>query len=218
MPPSREEDGTLLVRAKSGDPRAIDDLVRRWRPYVLAVCRAWSRDADRALDAVQEVMVRLLLNLGRLDPKKSLRGWLATVARNVCRDAAEAQAHEGQHLLPQPAGDGADNLIEGVVDPAGDPLARLLAASTWEAVEHCLACLGGSRRLLVELHYLDELHPRKIVALCPDLFPHGWRRSTYFHQLRQAREAVRRCVEALERDAPAREERSPLASTPRTRG
>ncbi len=80
----RLEEPSLLVRALGGDPVAFSEVYRRYRVPVFGFCLARLLDRAAAEDATQEVFVRLLATGdGSI---RNLKGWLFTVARNVCVD------------------------------------------------------------------------------------------------------------------------------------
>jgi RNA polymerase sigma-70 factor, ECF subfamily len=77
MPDS--SDATLLLRFRSGDALALDQLFERYEAPLFQFLLGMLKDHHRAEDALQETFVRAL---GRLDgvAPDHLRGWLFTVA------------------------------------------------------------------------------------------------------------------------------------------
>lgn len=76
-------DRSLIERAKKGEDRALDLLIRRHQPVVarrvMQMCR---NDAD-VEDIVQEVMITLYLRLDGFEGRSSLATWLYRVATNA---------------------------------------------------------------------------------------------------------------------------------------
>jgi len=102
----------------------VDELYRQYGPMVIRRCRQLLRDEDQALDAAQDVFVRLLERRDRLrdDYPSSL---LYRMATNLClnriRDAKRRQTTADQDLLERIADlDDAEGRIE-----ARSMLARL---------------------------------------------------------------------------------------------
>jgi RNA polymerase sigma factor (sigma-70 family) len=83
----RVHDAELIDRLRNGDEGAFTEIVRRYRPRLLAFARRLlSRDIDLAEDVVQEVFMRAHRALRRDDRAVRLEPWLYTLTRNCCLD------------------------------------------------------------------------------------------------------------------------------------
>jgi RNA polymerase sigma factor (sigma-70 family) len=74
----------LVVRARSGDARAWNDLVERYAPLVWSVCRRHGLSDEDVHDVGQTVWLALLSHLPVLREPAALPGWLATTTRHEC--------------------------------------------------------------------------------------------------------------------------------------
>lgn len=83
------------LRAKAGDRRALDDLVRGLRPDVWRLCRYLGRPADPD-DLTQETFERLLRSLHRFRGDGTVRSWALSIARRVCADSTRRAQRERQ--------------------------------------------------------------------------------------------------------------------------
>ncbi|HEX5103089.1 MAG TPA: sigma-70 family RNA polymerase sigma factor [Pirellulaceae bacterium] len=87
-----KESGTstgLLRRAVLRQPDAWDKLVSLYGPLVYRWCRRWGLQPRDAENVGQEVFVRVLLGLPKLQidgANRSFRGWLFRIARNCFLD------------------------------------------------------------------------------------------------------------------------------------
>ena len=122
----------------------VDKLYRQYGPMVIRRCRQLLRDEDQALDAAQDVFVRLLERRDRLrdDYPSSL---LYRMATNLClnriRDAKRRHTTTDQDLLERIADlDDAEGRIE-----ARSMLARLFGRQQ------------ESTRTMAVLHYVDRM-------------------------------------------------------------
>ena len=122
----------------------IDQLYRQYGPMVMRRCRQLLRDEDQALDATQDVFVRLIERRDHLraDYPSSL---LYRIATNIClnriRDAKNRKTSTDQKLLEQIADlDDAEGQIE-----ARSVLARLFGLER------------ESTRTMAVLHYVDGM-------------------------------------------------------------
>jgi RNA polymerase sigma-70 factor (ECF subfamily) len=65
---------------------SFEDLVRAYQPYAYSLALKFLCDEDEAMDAVQEVFVRVWKHLDRYDRNKKFTTWLYTIVSNVCVD------------------------------------------------------------------------------------------------------------------------------------
>lgn len=76
---------SLVLSAREGDDRSIEQLVRLTQPDVWRVCAALGSDGE-VEDLVSETYLRALRSLATFRGESSVRTWLMTIARNVCAD------------------------------------------------------------------------------------------------------------------------------------
>ena len=83
--PSHDGDTSSSLRCSSNRVKDVDveDLSRRYGPMMLRRCRRLLTDENEALDACQDVFVRLLRNRGRLD-LACPSSLLYRIATNIC--------------------------------------------------------------------------------------------------------------------------------------
>ena len=122
----------------------IEDYYRRYAPMVLRRCRHLLGDEDRAMDAMQDVFVRLMLNARGLKgsyPSGLLYRMAANVCLNIIRDEKRKATVAGDEVLDRIARyDGAEDSLL-----LSDLLDRVFGN---EAV---------STREIAVLHYVDGL-------------------------------------------------------------
>ena len=80
-------DESLAAAARSGDRRAFDTLVGRYRDMAFAYSLARLNSREEAEDVAQEAFVRALMALNRFRTQASWGAWLMRVVRNLCHDA-----------------------------------------------------------------------------------------------------------------------------------
>lgn len=139
-------DAELVRRfAEEHDEAAFAELVERYGPLVLGVCRRALGHVQDAEDAAQAVFLVLARNAGRVRKQASVGCWLHGVAVRVCR---KALARRLKRPAPQPTPDAV------AAPPEAD-------AVTWadarRAIDDALAALPESLRLPVVLCYLQGL-------------------------------------------------------------
>ncbi|WP_328460362.1 sigma-70 family RNA polymerase sigma factor [Actinoplanes sp. NBC_00393] len=88
---ARQSDTATVIAARAGDPAAVDRLVADHLPLVYTIVgRALEGHAD-VDDVVQEVMLRVLRNLGDLRDPESFRSWLVAITVRQVRERFRAR-------------------------------------------------------------------------------------------------------------------------------
>lgn len=122
----------------------VEALSRRYGPMVLRRCRRLLGDEDEALDACQDVFVRVMQRRGRLHAQYP-SSLLYTIATNVClnrlRDRRREPATRDEAVLAD---------IACADEPAGASDARLL-------LDRLFGRHPESTRTMAVLHYVDGL-------------------------------------------------------------
>lgn len=75
-------DAELVALAARGSRVAVEEIHRRYAPFVHAILLA-RLPFSECEDATQEVFVRAIQGIGRLQDGEKLAQWLAAIARNV---------------------------------------------------------------------------------------------------------------------------------------
>lgn len=150
MEGTASEDRALLERARRGDARAFEDLVRRHQRAVYGLAMRFLRDHDDADDIAQRTFLRAWDHLGAFEERCAFRTWLFRICLNLCRNhrrdhgrfTAEADA-------PEPA-----------VEPVGSR--RLEEAETRARVRAAVEQLPRKQRETLELRVFQSLPFREI--------------------------------------------------------
>ena len=122
----------------------VEGLSQRYGPMVLRRCRQLLRDEDEAMDACQDVFVRLLERREGLDARHP-SSFLYTIATNVCLNRIRYRGRR-----PTTSDDEVLHRIATSQSPGADSEARLTLARLF-------ARHPDSTRVIAVLHYLDGL-------------------------------------------------------------
>jgi RNA polymerase sigma factor (sigma-70 family) len=155
-----QPDITTVIAARAGDPVAIDRLVAGYLPLVYTIVgRALEGHAD-VDDVVQDVMLRVLRNLGDLREPESFRSWLVAITVRQVRERFRARRGAPEALLQ-----------EDVRDPGADftdlAITRLELAGQRRETADATRWLDEENRELLSLWWLEasgELTRDEIVA------------------------------------------------------
>lgn len=93
------EDDRLLEAGRAGDHAALEQLLARYEPDLLRLCRSALPNSGEAEDAVQETFLRFLRAYAapsaRFRGDASLRTWLFRIAVNLCLDWRRRDRRQG---------------------------------------------------------------------------------------------------------------------------
>ncbi|MEM9562463.1 MAG: sigma-70 family RNA polymerase sigma factor [Actinomycetota bacterium] len=148
------EPAELVIRARAGDQRAWDEIVRRHTNMVEHVIRSSGLSPALVDDATQSTWIRLANSLDRINDPRCLSGWLRSTARNEAINLIRKE----WRLVPS------DRLDE-IVDHDDVPFDPSDASELGAVIESALASLSDRQRALVELRYLQaEIEPYADIA------------------------------------------------------
>ncbi len=163
----------LVARAKAGDPRAFDALVRRYRPRIFALALHLSGSESDADDIVQDVFLRAYAALDRFEGRSEFFTWVYRLTLNRAFDARRARARRRETTI-----DGYDPRIERSieVDAPGDPARAAELRQTYARVLRALDALPpaiSATVVLVALQGLSNVEAAVVQGCSPKTI--GWR-------------------------------------------
>ena len=178
------QDATLVRRAREGDGRAFEMLVRRHYRAAYAVARARVESPMDAEDVVQDAFIRALERIDDCDPDR-FAGWFLTVVRNR---AHNLRVYEGRRRGVDPEA----SQISRKRGSDGGTSRHLARSELRRALEDALSGLSPIRREVLLLHDLEGMKHAEIAEAV------GISVGMSRYHLMQARRSMRR---ELDRDA-----------------
>ena len=157
MTPAQREaaTATLLVEgAKRGDPRAFDELVRRYRVRVFALALHLSGSESDADDITQDVFIRAFHTLQQFEGRSEFFTWAYRLTVNRSIDARRARARRSESSIE----DDDPRLERAVqVDSRGDPRRAAELRQTYAQLLRALDALPAEMCTTVVLVALQGL-------------------------------------------------------------
>lgn len=146
MAAAADPDEDLVRRVGQGDPAAIQALVARKLPRMLALAYRMLGDAVEAEDVAQEAMLRVWKQAPRWRPGQArFDTWLHRVGLNLCYDRLRRRREIPTEVLPDRP------------DPGPAPDRGLLAAELGARVDRALQALPQRQREAIVLCHYQEL-------------------------------------------------------------
>lgn len=183
---SVDADGDLVIRARSGDESALDELVSRHRrsAYFLALQLLGNR--EDAMDVAQDAMLRFLSKLHRFDVRRPLKPWLYQIVRNRVVDLYRRRKVRNHDSLDAVDDEGQPrhDPVDKSVDLDRDLDRTKLRARIWKALEE----LSPAQREILVLRDYQDLSYAEIAETLS--IPMG----TVMSRLHAARTSLRRVL------------------------
>src|SRR2546427_12952719 len=80
--PTDLEDRALVARARSGDRKALEELVQRHQAWIYNIAIRMLYHPQDAEDATQEILIKVLTRLSSFEGRSSFRTWLYRIVVN----------------------------------------------------------------------------------------------------------------------------------------
>ncbi len=81
-----DEDLKTLKRLAAGEESALNELMIRYREEIFRFCWRFTENVADAQELTEETFVRVYFNAGKFKPQASVKTWIFTITRNLCRD------------------------------------------------------------------------------------------------------------------------------------
>ena len=159
-----DPDVQRMLRLRSGDLRAFDEIVEGHRRRLIRLLYGITHDAASAEELAQEVLLRVYRARERYEPTASFNTWLYRIAtnraRNWLRDRSEQHWREESLEAPQ-----RDDRPRQWVDPAQSIEDWLLREDAEIRLRRLVEELPDRQRSAVLLHKFRDLSYQEIAAL-----------------------------------------------------
>ncbi len=156
-------DSDLIVKAKTGDLEAFEQLVRRYDRRVLTIAASYVQSSDDAKDIYQEVFLRVYRALPKFESRSEFTTWLYRIATNVCL-THRTRSRRHRHLsFDEDGGEDAENPHPVVAEPATDP--DVERREIGRRVEGALTALSPKQRLVFTMRHYEGYKLREIAEM-----------------------------------------------------
>jgi RNA polymerase sigma-70 factor (ECF subfamily) len=149
-------DAALVARARQGDERAFEALVRRHFRAAFGIALARLGNRMDAEDVVQDAFIKALEHLDDCRDPSRFSAWLSQIVRNTAHNSASRSRLRD-----------ADELNDNVAGGAGRPDAarEVELGELGDRLQQALAELTPAQREVVLLHDMDGWEHKKIAGV-----------------------------------------------------
>jgi len=177
----------LVSQLKKGDREAFNELVKEYEKQVINIAFGMLSDREDALDAAQEVFIRIYKSIGSFKGQSSLTTWIYRVTANVCNDILRKRQRTAKTVSIYNSDD-EDGRGEEIADTAPTPEENVEMNERQQAVRDAIAKLNPDFRAVVTLCELQGSSYEEAAAVLG--VPTGTIRS----RLSRARSALRKIL------------------------
>lgn len=144
------DDSELIARARRGDARACEEIVRRYEQLAFRTAYVITGSAADAEDAAQEGFTKAFRALGRFRAGADLRPWLLRIVANEARNRIRSSGRRDRLHL---------RLAEGLRpgDAAPSPEAFALAADESRRLLGAINAMAEEDRQVIAARYFLDL-------------------------------------------------------------
>lgn len=176
------EEAELVERAKRGDVRAYEELVRKYQDLAVRTAYVVAGSAD-AQDAAQEAFVKAFTSLGRFRSRASFRPWLLRIVANEAIDRRRAARRQANLALQAAEGRPPE-------DAAPSPEVATLALEQQRELLDAVNLLRPEDRLVIAYRFFFDLSEAEMAEAL------GCARGTVKSRLSRALGRLRAAAEA----------------------
>ena len=177
-------DKELAALIKKGDMNAFNELVGLYNKRVVNIAYSLLSDREDALDAAQEVFIKIYKNIGSFRGDSTVSTWIFRITQNVCKDFLRKRRAVVQSL---DADDEDEPKLE-IADESQSPENVSERNERAAALRRAIAMLEENQRIALTLYDLNGMSYEEIAAIvkCPV--------GTVKSRLYRARESLRKIL------------------------
>lgn len=149
----------LVEKASSGDKRAFEELFRLYEQKIYNFALRWTGDPDDALDASQEIFLRVYKYLPGFKKQSAFSTWIYRIAVNVCHDIYISKKNEILSL------DGEEGYRESVPDIRYSPENEFERRVVREILKEGILSLDEKQKAIIIMRDLEGLSYEKIAEI-----------------------------------------------------
>lgn len=156
------EDGELALALKSGESKAIEELVRRHQGRVYAVAYRVTGNREDALDVAQDALIKAYQRINAWQPTGSFLPWLLRLTTNQAIDFLRRRKRQRHEQLDETFVPDSEH---APIEPAiMDTSQRVRAQEIDQRVRQALVVLSEMQRTVFVLRHFEGLQLTEIAA------------------------------------------------------
>ena len=157
MPPPTDPDAALMLKVRSGDTAAFEELVRKYQSPVINTIYRMLGDRWEAEDLAQQVFIQVFRSAKRYQPTAKFSTFLFTIVRHLTLNEIRRRTRHPADSLDEPTRDGDDEHERQTADPrATAPNIEAIQNELEARVRAAIESLPEQQRLAIILLRYEE--------------------------------------------------------------
>ena len=148
-------DAELVESTQTGDEKAFETLVEKHRARIDATISAFIDNTQDREDIAQETFITAYRNMHQLSNPDRFSYWLATIARNQCRDWIRRNQ---SHTIP------IDDVDENLLNSDNSPERESIAAEQQQIIAKAIETLPETERQIASEYYLEGESHKELIS------------------------------------------------------
>jgi RNA polymerase sigma-70 factor (ECF subfamily) len=160
----------IIELCKKGDRDAFNMLVEKYQTQVINIAYSMLSNREDALDAAQEVFVKIYKNIGGFKGNSSLSTWIYRIVSNVCNDILRKRRKNTNVIsISTSAQEDDENKDFDITDTNPTPEELLELSEQQRVVRTAISELSDEYREIVTLCDIEQLSYDEIsqILKCP---------------------------------------------------
>lgn len=160
----KENDSELINRAKNGDSKAYEGLLKKYRNSVYNLVYRMVRDLEEAEDLTQEAFIKAFNSLASFNEEYAFSTWLYKIATNNCIDFFRKRKLQ-TYSLDKPVQYKDSEIQHEIPDPELNPEKSILARERSRMIQEAIKTLPEKYYTAIILRHNEEKSYEEIAEI-----------------------------------------------------
>ena len=160
----KESDSILINQAKSGDDKAYDKLLNKYKNSVYNLVYRMVRDVQEAEDLTQEAFIKAFNSLTQFNEEYAFSTWLYKIATNNCIDYFRKRKLQTLSL-DKPIQYKDSEIHQEIPDPELNPEKSILASERTSIIRDAIKTLPEKYYTAIVLRHTEEKSYEEIAEI-----------------------------------------------------
>ena len=178
----------VLTKAQNGDIKAFEEIITSYEKYIYVIAYNIMGNKEDAMDASQEVAIKIYRNLKSCKGENFLKPWIGRITHNACMDALRKRKGKETFSLDEMQSEEDGKPSMQFKDVAPGPEALLLQKELSVQIRGALQKLPTNLQALIVLRDIQDHSYEEIVQIL-DL-PEGTVKSRLFRARAKLKELL----------------------------
>ena len=160
----KQNDSELIHKAKNGDAKAYEGLLKKYRNSVYNLVYRMVRDVEEAEDLTQEAFIKAFNSLASFNEEYAFSTWLYKIATNNCIDFFRKRKLQ-TYSLDKPIQYKDSEIQHEIPDPELNPEKSILARERSRVIQEAIRALPEKYYTAIVLRHNEEKSYEEIAEI-----------------------------------------------------